>query len=272
MLIDSNVKFREDQGMLEVYLVLYDTLNDDDEDVRDQGAATASTILSRAGCRDLEESPICLSLSPPAAKRRLSEFVENQYHVSTALHERAIERLVGARRLHVESRNQLPPVSQISAAARKPQTAVFVEEKQNLYIDHVREAETWAEVLTGLHADSWDIDVTSALHEWVAGGLSHFRELFEDQVDGPLGPTSNQDIFTLMMRVLLAAKVLISRVPPREVNGDASASTCENLLRIFYDQGGKWGLHPLLLTVMEDVLGIPPRPVPDIDDIFVCKC
>ena len=264
---DAKTQPRANPNLLNVYLAVYDTLVDDDEDVRDRGAATVSTILSRTEHNSLEGSRTIPSLSPPAAKCKLLTHITNEYSMSAALQTRAMERLSGAQ-ARVGSKHsshgygkgtvELYPVSEISAAARKPQNAVFVEEKQNLYIDDVKEAEIWAEVLIGLPANACDTGANWTLLEWFTEGMVHFHELFEHHTDGPLGLTSKTEMFVLITRVLLVAKVLISRAKSLQNDGDSSTKVCRDCLSDFYDQGRKVDLHALLLGRVKSILELAP--------------
>lgn len=265
-LIEYPVQPRFGAPELDIYLALYDRLVDDDEDIRDQGAKTVSTLLSTTDNDPFSEDRKSLSLSPPAAKRRLLDHLVKSYRSLTYIFTRAAERLTG-----VKSRSQtisykwndepiatgkigFLSVAELSTEARKPQTAVFAEEKQNLYIDDVEEAEAWAGALIQVDNSAWDDEIARALERWTTEGINHFLELFQDQADGPLGLSSEPEIFTLIMRVILAAKVLIVRWEPQELEEDASKGTMRSLLMQLYELGRKVDLHSLLLNTIGEVL------------------
>ena len=247
--------------LIDVYLAVYDTLVDDDEDVRDQGASTVSSLLpmAEASPQSEDNDPPCLSLSPPAAKRRLLGFLQESYCDSRCIHLRAVERLTGLQIPSKETsttndgitigRIELRPVASILANARLPQLAVFVAEKQNLCIDTAAEAEIWTELLCKLNDKAIDNEMIAALESWTLKGLRHFLEIFRKERAGPLGLMSQPEVYTLFMRVILAAKVLMAST------AGESAQDCRGLLEEMLKIGKKVRLHDLLIDNSEIILG-----------------
>jgi len=250
--------------MFAIYIALYSTLIDDDEDVRDQGAVAVSSLLSAAESDPSTENALTLSLSPPAAKRRLLRFLQARYRTSGSLCIAAIERLTGLQvtsgvmppslNSDLVTRMKLRPVAAISMDAQKPQLAVFVEEKQNLYINPVEEAEVWSELLMGLDSEAWDDKVAIALQLWTTNGLSHFLNTLKERKDRPLGLMSQPEIYTLFVRVVLCAKVLMSLPVSASANESAMENLCKGLLEDLLELGQSNGLHMLLLDRLEQVL------------------
>ena len=234
-------------------MVLYDTLIDDDEDVRDQGALTTSSLLSAVDNRHSHDRSTNYSLSAPAAKRRLLQFLEDNYRTSTCMSAKAVERLTGQQLAHyagnLSQKSQalspvtafkLRPVIDIFLEAQRPQEGVFAEEKQNLYVDAVQEAELWASTLVRLDPDAKSASATGALELWTTEGLSYLLTTLRNVEDGPLGVTSNPEIYTLIMRVVLSAKTLIAK---KEI-GDASY---RSLMKQLLQMGENTSLHDLLI-------------------------
>ena len=150
---------------------------------------------------------------------------------------------------------RLRPVADFSLEARTTSTVVFVEERQNLYIDTVSEAESWAGLLLQLDPDAWPSRLASDLEIWSVEGLEHIIEILQEGVDGALNLTSKLEVFTLFTRVLQAAKVVIMRRgthPSREGNG--KEHVCVRLLEKLLDLGRSRQLHDLLLYRIETIL------------------
>ena len=257
--------------MLGVYLALYNSLVDDDEDVRDQGARVASTIISKTMATDGDNDTATLSLSPPAARNRLFRFLFESYESSTKLCVESVRRLTGMDSApnffsadmqddepeteQGKSVLRLRPVADLSLEARTTSTVVFVEERQNLYIDTVSEAESWTGLLLQLDPDAWPSRLVSDLEIWSAEGLEHIIEILQESVDGALNLTSKPEVFTLFTRVLQAAKVVIMRRrthPSLEGNGKEHA--CVELLEKLLELGRSRQLHDLLLYRIETIL------------------
>ena len=158
---------------------------------------------------------------------------------------------------HGKSASHLRSVAELSLEARATSTVVFVEERQNLYIDTVSEAESWAELLSRLDLDAWPPSIASALEIWTVEGLAHILDILENSIDGALGPTSQPEVFTLFTRVLLAAKVLILRSPTASSKGKGKDHVCVGLLERLLELGRSRFFHDLLLhriqTIMEEV-------------------
>ncbi len=138
--------------------------------------------------------------------------------------------------------------------------AVFVEEKQNLYIDTVREADEWATTAVQLHRDVWDPVVVSSLEKWTIDGLTYFIETFEDHIDGALGPISKPEVYTLLARVIFSARVLncrntsISGLRSGKGKGKAKENICKSLLEKLLELGKQRMLHDLLVDRIEWIL------------------
>ena len=257
--------------MLGVYLALYDSLVDDDEDVRDQGSRVASTIISKNMAMDGVNDAATLSLSPPAARVRLLRFLFDSYETSKKLCVESVRRLTGmdsapdfisadvqddeSQSTQGKSVLRFRPVADLSLEARTTSTVVFVEERQNLYIDTVSEADRWAELLLQLDPDAWPSRLASDLEIWSVEGLEHIIEILQEGVDGALNLTSKPEVFTLFTRVTQAAKVVIMRRgthPSPEGNGEEHV--CVRLLGKLLDLGRSRHLHDLLLYRIETIL------------------
>ena len=254
---------RSEPALLGPYMVLYDILVDDDEEIRDQGSRTVSSLLSA-------HTNSSLSLSPAAAKSRFLDFLEQKYRGSTVFFVEAVRRLTGLSSSYsamshrygsdkdAEFRSiplQLRPVAELSLEARTTQIAVFVEEKQNLYVDQVSEADGWANVLAYMDAAAWEPTVVSALHSWTADGLDYLLDFGEKMSDlEALSLISIPEMYTLFMRVILSAKVLVNGATQRNSERNRRYHDCRVLLQKLLELGAQRRLHGLLLDRIQHIL------------------
>jgi hypothetical protein len=176
-------------------LVVYDLLNHDDEEIRIEESETASKIFSA----DLASGPTA-ALVPLVATQRLAELAARRWPTSPALFDAAISRAFGPTAESVE--HQL-------LSFEKAEYALFAEEKQNLYIDDVRETRMWAKVAMHLPTAATSSKVLAPLSRWVKDGLAALKTKFEKDADGPLGWTTDENAFLLGLRVVHAAEVLL---------------------------------------------------------------
>ncbi|MCJ1464709.1 hypothetical protein MMC07_003322 [Pseudocyphellaria aurata] len=263
------------------YLCIYDILFDDDEDVRDQGAIAATTLLSAAESTNRSRNSGSVSLMPSAAGSKLLQFIMTEYQDSDILWIDGVRRLTGAISLFrlgpVEvssnlekstdsTRNYFIPKTRISLdlrssrnmlqEARRQDTALFVEEKANLFVDPVKEAKKWADVLVELRPSSLEDEMVSELGAWSIEGLAALIEIAESREDGPLGWTTKPDVFALGMRIILAAKVRV-RLSSLQRN-EGQSSICLELLRKLHLVGKEKFLHGLWLRQIEEIVGKIP--------------
>ena len=224
---------------------------DDDEDVRDLGAKIASQVLSRRASMGGSH----FSLSPPATRPKLMQLMLDLYEQSGSLWREAVLRLTGISTFQEVLQNNaaatrsrfIRPFSVMLELARTPDTALFVEERQNLYIDEVEEARFWADALSEMNSAESLIDVLSVtLAIWTTEGLAFLASAVADEQDGPFGWTSKPEVFALGMRLILGAKVLISH--------GIKVNTCKTLLIEILRKGLERQLHPLWIAEMLDLL------------------
>lgn len=260
---------------------MYDILLDDDEDVRDQGAVAASTLLSAAASTNRYRNSGSVSLMPSAASSKLLQFIMAEYNDSNVLWIDGVRRLAGAISLFrlglvevssnlkvsrdivkgsfiAKNRTSLDlrSIREMLQGARRQDTALFVEEKANLFVDPVKEAKNWADALAELHPSSLDDEMISEMGAWSIEGLTALIEITESREDGPLGWTTKPDVFALGMRVILTAKVLIRSLSLQR--SEEQSSVCLELLRKLYLVGKENFLHGLWLRQIEEIVGRIP--------------
>lgn len=144
----------------------------------------------------------------PAASHQLLEFLKARYRDSPAFWAEAVQRIVGK-----QSRpQQLPefPSPRTSLERLKPEdTTLFVEEKQNLYIDEAKEGGIWLEVLLSIDTSAIETETLRKLESWTLEGIDALIETASTEFDGPLGWTSKPEVSTLGVRILHAAYALM---------------------------------------------------------------
>ena len=230
-----------------MYIILYDILNDDDEDIREKGARIASWTLSS----NIHPSPIVspsMSLSPAAVRLQMLEFLKLNYTDSSALFQEGLSRLLGIDRRKGSIPELLVPAKILLEDSMKDETSLFAEERQNMYIDIVQEVESWAHLIYAL--DSKAVSgcmALSSVQEWAIDGLAALAAAGERCVDGPLGWTSNPQVFALGVRIFLSIGVI-----NRHCNIDHT-SIIESLTR-FLRLGNSMSLHWMWMHRVQGVL------------------
>ena len=201
--------------LLDVYIILYDMLNDDDEELRDIAAIAASHVLANGR----GSQGVAFALVPPAASSQLAQLLAEHYRPSPRLVHEAVQRLTG-HRTQPSTKARAPPLVSISTIldeSMKESTILFVEEKQNLFIDDAKKAETWSMVLALQIAASPKIDsmLAKEFPRWVLEGLASLTKITQlDDAGALLGFTSKPEIFVTGLRVIYAAKALLSHSSP----------------------------------------------------------
>lgn len=189
---------------------MYDTLNDDDDEIRNLSAKTVSALLGR-------------SLVPLAAQVELTEYISKMHVRARSFAWNVVCRMTGSKLETVDNvRFRLQPLGLQLSRAMEDDDSLFVEEEQNLFIDEVREAKLWGKVFEDTALDTWnweraDFDIENtwsqphtAVAAWVMEGLLALNALLVKE-DGPLGWTSKPTVFALVTRLLLSANAIIQR-------------------------------------------------------------
>ncbi|KAJ5960846.1 Armadillo-like helical [Penicillium vulpinum] len=223
-----------DAVLLDVYLVLYDMLNDDDDEIRDVAASAASWVLSHSSVSPDAD----VTLAPLNASSLLADFIIDNYSDSALLGQRVLRYLTGQepRISGSDEHSHLVAVSDQITEYRQESNVLFVEEKQNLFIDDVREVEVWSRALLRLNRSAYakfSLDETSA---WAFDGLTYLCSLVGPgkEPDGLLGWISKPEIFNLGLRVIVISSTLGSGALPAEslqVHPDAFMASLRSLLQ-----------------------------------------
>ncbi|GAD96200.1 HEAT repeat protein [Paecilomyces variotii No. 5] len=234
---------------IDIYLILYDMLNDDDEELREISAAVASQLLSYSSVSPER----AVAVAPLTASKLLAEFIKTHYKCSRHLFRDAVRRVVGQPISSAAGgpQRRLVPVSQIASEYLKESTVLFVEEKQNLYIDDIREIKVWTGVLFGLEANASDHTILQEFSGWVTEGLSYFTKLALSSNDGLLGWASKTDMFVLGMRVLSASKFLMSQTSMALGHLEEDRLLLKEHMQSFLEAGRSANLHADWLSKLE---------------------
>ena len=245
---------------LSIYVVLYDLLLDDDEDVRNIGAKVVSWIFSQPA---FSPEPVSIgnkSLCAVAAAQTLLQFIKTAYDRSKELLYEAISRLTSGptRPTHngniveaafipqEDSKFFISPPAGLFDEARKEDNSLFAIEKHNLYIDPSQESQRWADVLVHISPAILDESITTTLVRWVLTGLEYLVNVSDHELGGPLGWTSKPEVFTLGTQVLEAALVVRKWGKMGYINANLDVERlCTRLMRA--------DIHPLwLLNIVSE--------------------
>lgn len=175
--------------ILSLAFLLYDVLNDDDDEIRSCAALATSHLL--------HSSPTV----PILASYHLAAYLLSTFRSSPILVREAVRRLTssasGSEPFEIQLRD-----------AMKQDTSLFATEKQNLYLDPVLDAHFFSHILTHT-SPHIPASIKSSLRDWVLSALSTLTRTASEQDDGALGWTSKPDVFALVMRVVCAAEAVL---------------------------------------------------------------
>jgi hypothetical protein len=195
---------------LQICLILYDLLNDDDDDVREIAASAASRLLP------FEEnvSRTLLDQSPQAASEKLALFLGDKFGHESYFTSAILNRTWFSSSSTKKGEGTKQGIGDYSVkvlleSLKKTSNALFEEERQNLYIDDVREVEIWSYVLKSIEPP--EEEYLNSLGDWVLTALQDLSDYLNEKVnsDGPLGLTSQADTLVLFLRVTELAGVML---------------------------------------------------------------
>ena len=256
--IYNSFSIEDDDCFLTPYLAIYDSLNDDDEDIRNVGAKIVSTILEA-------------ELAPLPAQTEFIRFL-NQYFCHSPLWTwNNVCRITGNNsQIFEKEPASLDQPKDIFRTASTRDDSLFAEEKQNLFVDEVREVRQWTAAFENvaversrccqtdskgkpLKKENRQSLAESALATWTLEGLEHMTELVKVE-DGPLGYVSNPVIFTACMRVILAANALIKlqKTLPGRARSNSVIEDIKNRLFKLLCCANKMNVHPMILSSIKE--------------------
>lgn len=168
---------------LDILSVLYDLLNDDDEEIRAE--ASDFTVALLKGCNDVSTTAI-RSLCAAASRRQLRDYLSKKFSGTQLLRDECLRRVLGKQmicsrsRLRSESGKLLHRGSFSSdlGSILDGMRELFIEEKQNLYIDESAEVEVWAFMLSSM-SFSEDLGAVGRLADCAVDGAEQLNAIFE---------------------------------------------------------------------------------------------
>jgi Putative death-receptor fusion protein (DUF2428) len=237
---------------LSLYLVLYDLLNDDDEEIRVLAASTASFVLKSAAGANL---PLC----PLAASYRLSGYLVEAFPGVADFHSMALSRIMFPPSAEVYFPHNFDvlvsrcSVSKQLDAARHESHDLFEEERQNLYWDDVREIDIWYMALTKVSSAWLDVDFRELAGHWTLEGLRELKTALPSLTSGPFGDLSKLEIIILFMRVIRLAELMLQWRNSSDCDpGLPSKSTYLIEMERLLSAAQEHPLHPQVQKVLED--------------------
>lgn len=195
-----------DEGLDTIFLHMciatYDLLNDDDEDIRLLAARITCRILAATSNGDEQTEYEPIVSSQKLLGLCISRWPEGEDLAATAIW----------RGFNISEDSSPQPVAEQVAVLSKGDTALFAEEKQNLYIDDAREVRVWSRVAQKMSPKALSGKPMATLAAWVGAGLDALKTQAQTTVDGALGWSSKAEVFTLGLRVIYGAEVLLALV------------------------------------------------------------
>ncbi|OAA68244.1 heat repeat protein [Niveomyces insectorum RCEF 264] len=248
-----------DDALLPFVSCVYDSLNDDDDEIRDVAASAASAVLGTL-------------LIPGEAARRLPFWMAARFGGRLpAFRAEAMGRMEG-QGPHMEDKKvpaaahgrdtaavAWPPAASLLAAALQFDDALFIVEEQNLFVDEVREAQRWAGVVRSCadYDDDNDNAARAELVAWLADGLQALVERVarvagdehDDKDDGPLGWTTTPGVFAVCARLVIGARTLVEAAAGSSEGAAFGIDRLAELLAAFSQAGEAARLHGLILDM-----------------------
>lgn len=146
-------------------------------------------------------------------------------------------------------------VKDIIIESGRQDTALFVQEKQNLFIDDAREMRLWSHVLMQISPKAFSQQLVHTLSDWTMDGLDTLLSTLDTRSDGPLGWKRRPEVFVLGLQLIYAAEVLLVLYgKARELVSVAGSDIRRKLVQLLIE-GEKNEMHPLWLEQIERVLG-----------------
>ncbi len=195
----SLLERRSPSCFMQLCLAVYDLLIDDDEDTRSL-AATITAVLLTAVLSPRQ----AVVLEPGESKFSLLRFMLARWSNDKQF---AAEACARAFDLGVVGESN--SMDEILEKAVDVDTALFAEEKQNLYIDETTEVKTWGEILLRPHVVPLPQILLNRLARRTMSGLESLLRRSAEEADGALGWSTKPGVFTIGLQVVYGAEVLL---------------------------------------------------------------
>jgi hypothetical protein len=184
---------------LQLCLAVYDLLNDDDEDIRLLGTEITSNLAQASK----QKSRVTV-LEPSEARNRLLRLMARRWPNDETFAAAALERAFSS--LKQESDGSIKDQMERAAVVN---SALFAEEKQNLYIDEAQEAKVWKDVTLRLHPSALPRGILDQLARRICIGLDELAHGAGSRPMGALRWDLNPDVFTFGLQIVYGVEVLL---------------------------------------------------------------
>ena len=185
--------------LLDLCFGIYDLLNDDDEDIRHLAAGSTSRIV------DCEKGNRHGAVREPiSASQDLIKFMLKRWSTDFRFATEVFQRAFGMR-----DSGHISSVADRLVASSAMDTALFVEEKQNLYVDDAGATRLWSQVVFALQPSAIPRIMVRRLAEWVSEGLDSLTTRAASDGDGPLGWTTKPDVFLLGLQTVYGTEAIL---------------------------------------------------------------
>jgi hypothetical protein len=181
-------------------LILYDMLQDDDDEIRDLAAQTTSTFISTTSSKSISQTV------PILATQHLLTHLLTLFPASASLGTHALRRITAS---SPPTPPFTPAFAQTLTDATKPQTALFAHEKQNLFKDDALDALCWATLLSPGTVSSLPAAMLEHAATWTRDALTTLTAKYAAEVDGALGWASRPGVFTWLIRIVCLSDVVL---------------------------------------------------------------
>ena len=234
------------------------------------GAKMVSSFVSKETAKNTGR-PTDVLLSPSVARLELLDLIAQRDGTSKTVLVESIWRMTGTnRRRNIDAEAsfqansavshspllRLRAVPEIFKEVSREQNVVFEEEKQNLYLDLVDEAESWSRVIMAMEEQVWTPGIESELMEWTVQGVSCMAEALKNLGDGPLGLFSKDKVCVLFVQVLSGAATLLHRSKDETSTSTGQIhSTLAHALEELHRVGRGSDLHAMLLEKLVRLIG-----------------
>jgi Putative death-receptor fusion protein (DUF2428) len=188
-----------------LYSILYDFLNDDDEEIRAVAASTTSCILTTVA------GGITLQLCPLASCRQLSTYMAEIFSSNDEFHLLALTRILLPTSIEFDELTHFADLTSSHSVrnqldcAQQESHDLFEEERQNLYLDDFSEIEIWHSTLGKVAPSRLDDGVRALVGSWALDGLRELAAVLPALSHGPFGVSWKAEFVTLLIRVIKTA-------------------------------------------------------------------
>lgn len=225
-------------------VAILDYLNDDDSDIRGIGADTFACLTSSH------------TLVPEASAKAHSSWLLSTYCDSFTFPSQVLKRIACGNTdesFKLIEHDPLRNTSDELTHALVRDDALFAEEEQNLYVDEVRDARLWNDILAQARGPAWE-NAALKVVIWARASLHAIR--YVEMLDGPLGWMSNPHAFAICARVMIAARTVVKRFESMkalqgvETIGPSVLGMVSVAMQLL-QHGRQNGFHPLLMEELE---------------------